>query len=130
MTRTTRVGWWIVGILFLFVGAVVGLAGWGCGTFLIQEELISAGCQGDIAAIRRALALGAKIDGGTSDTHRLALPCAAGNGNDEAARFLLSRGANPYKEDKNGGSAYAVWLARGEWPKWKPLVRVPPPDTR
>ncbi|RYG32110.1 ankyrin repeat domain-containing protein, partial [bacterium] len=107
MTRTTRIGWSCVAATMAVPILCVAWIGRGCAQFFNQEEFSLAGCDGDVDRLRTALARGAEINRVDSEHGYLAIVCAAGNGEDEAARFLLSRGASPYKSDEAGGSAYA-----------------------
>lgn len=127
MVRRDRIGWGCAAASMILALVPIAWIGRGCAQFLNQEAFSLAGCEGDLPTLRSTLARGAAINEADGEHDFLALTCAAGNGHDEAASFLLSRGADPYKSDARGANAYAIWTARKEWAKWKPLVRTSPP---
>ena len=70
--------------------------------YFVDEALVEAGCQGDVAQIKRLIAWGADPNG-HDDNDGYALPCAVVKGHVEAARALLERGADP-----NLGGSYGI----------------------
>lgn len=83
---------------------VVGLLSYGEARYiLLDEAIVSAGCEGDAAAIERLIAWGADPNR-HDDNGGLALPCAVGNGHLAAARALLRHGADPNAYGSFGAS--------------------------
>lgn len=73
----------------------VGLVAYSEGRYIVLDEgIVSAGCEGDAAQIERLIAWGADPNK-PDDDGGLALPCAVTNGHVAAARVLLRHGADP-----------------------------------
>jgi hypothetical protein len=118
-----RILWFVtIGLSFLFLAAVLaGLRGprrsrglavvavllWaaaaagGHGPEFLEGWLQKASSSGDVATVRRLLALGVDPEPGTG-RRGTPLRWAVENGDAEMARLLLAHGASPYQQDSTG----------------------------
>ena len=89
-------------------GRVTPKTAWDFGFDLIRHAE-----EGDIARMEEDLAAGADIEFGSGETP---ITAAARNGRLEALKFLVERGADPYRKTKSGNDALlnAAWRSQME----------------
>jgi uncharacterized protein len=73
-----------------------------------DEQLFRAARHGDVAGIKEALEIGAKVDDVAPIDRKTALFRAAAFGYPDAVKALLSRGANPAARGADGKTALEV----------------------
>lgn len=93
----------------LLACAVAGRAAEGPKEGLRQFAFIEAARQGDVRAMKRGLKDGASLDAPGSGG-RTALHAAAGEGRLDAARFLVGRGADPWRKNDYGDIPFDLAL--------------------
>ncbi|MEP6670990.1 MAG: ankyrin repeat domain-containing protein [Chthoniobacter sp.] len=89
--------------------ATVATIGWFVAQHFLQWKLSNAAFAGDLAVVRRCVAMGVDIEATPSPEGLPAITAAAYSGHEEIVRFLLDHGANPNRHGMSNPLILACW---------------------